>query len=221
MALPLIFAAANLALGVGTAWAGHNAQKQAARASERAAKEQKRLTTNAAYRSAAVENEMLDLRLEEQALAFDQQIGAIAARRGEERTAANRSILSADRALRMADGTARLSAGAAGVAGASVDAVLSDLDVQGAGARKAINDNFDATARQLDRQRVAASDTFRFTQRQTEAERKVIIANRDNRIAGVQNIQTTPRPNPLAAGMQIAGAMIDFGSREYARRNPT
>lgn len=216
--IPLILAGAGLLLGGASAIASHKSQNNAAKESERAAAEQKRLVTEAAGRSALFENKQIDMQLDEQQLAFDQQIQAIAARRSEEHMAGRRSILASDRAARMADGTARLSAGAAGVAGASVDAVLSDVGVQAANSRTSINDNVASVDRQLDRTAHAARDTFFFQQRDTNAQREGVEANRLNRIAGVSNIATAPRANPFATALQIGGALLDFGSSVYNNR---
>lgn len=218
MGLPLILAGAQLALGIGSAIFGHKGQKDQARASERAAAEQKKQVTAAANKSAAFEKKMLGLRMEENAIANQQTIEALAARRAEEKRATGMSILASDRAVRMADATARLSSGAAGVAGASVDAVLSDLEAQGAQSRFGLNENLAATTRQLDRQDGAQRQTFAFTQRQLLAEHAGIEANRQNRIAGVSNLPTAPRPNPLATALQIGGAFLDFGNHFTTRK---
>lgn len=215
--IPLILAGAALAIQGVSAIAGHSAQNKAAKAAEQAAARQKEAVTAAANTSARFENQQIDRQLEEQQMAFDQQIGAIAARRGEERTAAGRSILASDRAARMADGTARLSAGAAGVAGSSVDAVLQDVGIQAATSRQSINDNLSTVNRQLDRQDHATRDTFFLETRNTEAQRAGVEANRQNRIAGVQNIATPPRANPFATALQVGGALLDAGSSYYDR----
>lgn len=220
MAIGLILAGAGLLIQGAGAVAGHKAQNKAAAASERAAEEQRLLTIRAANQSADFEHAQLTNRLEETALGYEQTIAALAARRAEERTGARRSILSSDRAARVADGTARLSAGAAGVAGASVDAVLSDFDMQAAQSRQSINQNFSAVSRQLDRQERATTDTFAFTQRQIQSERAGVEANKANRIAGVQNIQTAPRANPLGTALQIGGALLDFASNRAAASTP-
>lgn len=152
----------------GSAIAGHAAQAKAASANEKAA--------NASYL---------------------QTVQALNVRGSQEQDAAKQSIMQADRAARAADAVARVSAGEAGVAGASVDAVLTDLARRKAEATQITDRNLGATLDQLTLARQGAN------------------AERVSRIAGV------PQPNPFLTGLQLVGAGVDTATTLYNYNHPT
>jgi hypothetical protein len=165
--IPLILEAAASALKIGSAIAGHSAQAKAAKANKAAAN-----------------------------LAFQNDVLQINTRENQEQDAATQTILSADRQARSVDARARVAAGAAGVAGASVDALLADIERDKLSFGATTNRNLGLTIQQLEEQKVGAA------------------ATRDNRIA------STPAPNPLLTGLQIASAGLDFGTFAYDKTRP-
>lgn len=123
-----VLAAATLAIGTGSAIAGHVAQDKAAKANKQNA-------------LAALTGTWKDLSLQEV----------------QQQDATGLTIMQADRQARTADAQARVSAGEAGVSGASVDAVLGDISAQGSAFKQVQKKNLDMTIAQIERQKVAAS----------------------------------------------------------------
>lgn len=160
-----IIATIGLGLEVASAVSGNQAQKKQAKA-----------IGKAADNSAAIDTQTISLR----------QV--------QEKDAAGQTIMQADRSARMADATARVSAGESGVSGASVDALLSDLQNQDSAFKVQTGRNLDATLDQLDREKLG------------------VAATAANRKAGA------PFPSDFATGLQIAGAGVDFAAGLIARR---
>lgn len=116
------------------------------------------------------------------------QISQVSLRETQTQEGAAMSIMQADRQARMADAEARVSAGEAGVAGASVDALLGDIGRQDAEYKTATDINLNNTLDQL------------------EAEKRGIRVQAENIKAGVA------APSPLALGVGLAGAGLNFAS---------
>lgn len=100
------------------------------------------------------------------------------------------SIAQAHRQALNADAQARVSAGASGVAGASVQAILGDISAQESAFKTQTERNTDATIRQIQQEKVGS------------------YVGAANRIAQVQP------SNPLATGLQIASAGLDFATNQ-------
>lgn len=128
-----------------------------------------------------------------------QQISRLTTRETQEQDAAGQSILAADRQARMADAEARVQAGEAGVAGASVDALLEDIQNRTSAFKVATNQNLTNNIDQL------------------EAEKTGVRINTKNQktMAAVNN----PNPSGLALGLGIAGSVLDYGGL-LIRRSP-
>ena len=109
-------------------------------------------------------------------------------RADQETEAAQRTIFQIDREARSADALARVSAGEAGVAGASVDALLSDLERDRLDAKSSVERNTKMTLAQLEREKVGA---------------ETVARNRANSV---------PEANPFVVGLQIAGNVLDAGT---------
>lgn len=124
-----------------------------------------------------------------------QQIGQVSLRETQTQDSASQSILQADRQARAADAEARVSAGESGVAGASVDALLNDVQRQDSEYKTATNVNTQDELAQL------------------EAEKQGIRVQAANQKAAV------PQPSTLALGTSLVGAGLDFGS-VLIRRQP-
>jgi hypothetical protein len=221
MPVPVILAAASLGINVVGKLFGHSAANKQAKAEEQAAATLKRNTTAAANEAASFSNAQLDEQLLNEQSAAQQSIEALMLRRSQERTAASRSNLQTDRAARAADATARLSAGAAGVSGASVSALLTDVEAQAGQARLATDQNLAATTRQIDMQRGAVAQNLAIAERGIALSRIGVDVDRRARINGVENIQTAPRPNPFMTGLQIIGDGLDFADQYLKTKKPT
>ena len=160
-----VIAGANLAVQAGSAIVNHRAQAQ-----------QSRAVSAAADKSAI------------------QQIGQVNLREVQEKTATAQSISQADRQARIADAEARVSAGEGGVSGASVDALLGDIQRKDLEYRTTANENLNMTLDQLEQEKLGIR-------------------------AQAQNIKAgTPFPSSLATGLQIAGAGLNYGSLLIQRR---
>lgn len=122
------------------------------------------------------------------------QIGQLDVRAGQEQQSANMSIMQADRQARLADAQGRVSAGEAGVAGASVDALLTDIqnkdDQYKTNTDINLQDNLD----------------------QIQAEKQGVYAQEQSQI------NSAPFPSDLATGIQIAGQGLNFASDVMIRR---
>lgn len=126
-----------------------------------------------------------------------QQIGQLSLRAEQEQESTGLSIVQADRQARMADAQARVSAGEAGVKGASVDAILTDIQ------------------RQDDEFNTSANINLTNEQEQIDAEKQGVRAQEQNQINSV------PEPSDLATGLQIAGQGLNFASDVLIRRPKT
>lgn len=123
------------------------------------------------------------------------QIKQLNTRQSQEEDAANLSIMQADRQARIADATARVAAGESGVAGASVDALLTDIQRQDAEFKSITNRNLSNTKDQI------------------AAEKQGVFAEKQSRI------NANPFPSALATGINIAGRGFDYAT-QYLIRQP-
>jgi hypothetical protein len=118
----------------------------------------------------------------------------IGLRQQQEVEGASLTIMQADRKAREADALARVSAGESGVAGASVDLLLADLERQrlefSTGTKRNLQNQLD----------------------QGQMEKQAAFAGTRNRIA------STPGPNPFLTGLQIAGSGLDAAGSYYATK---
>jgi hypothetical protein len=112
----------------------------------------------------------------------------------EERIAGNQLEEQADAAVLEAVGDVNANAAANGVSGMTVDMLLHDVDRQGASYRDSVEQNTDTVIAQLEREKAAA------------------LVGARNRITSV------PRANPLATGLKIAGAGLDFASMKIGQK---
>lgn len=161
-----ILALSSLVIKTGSALAGHSAQ----------AKRNAEATANANR-------------------ALQQEFGDLSLAQAQETNAANLTIQQINREAMKRDALARVSAGESGVAGASVDAILSDLSRSASEAVQTTNQNLDMKIAQLDRQKDAAI------------------------LAAQNRISASPKPNPFLTGLTIAGAGLDTAAT-IMRRKP-
>lgn len=160
-------ATAAFAVDAGGAIAGHAAQNKASAANKNEAK--KAYLTN-----------VRDLTLRED----------------QESQANTMTILEADREMRRTQALARVSAGESNLAGVSVDAIMGDLDRQGAEFRDRSNQNLDMTLSQIERDKAAARATM------------------------TSRVNSVPTANPFATALRIGSAGLSFGERVYTNKNP-
>ena len=146
----------------GSAVAQHQAQGKAAKANKKAAAE-----------------------------AMDVDFKLLGLRQQQEEDATALTIMEADRQARSVDAVARVAAGEAGVTGASVDALLGDIERDRAAFSQGSKQNLQATLEQLQMEKVGAK-------------RKA-----DDRAAGIAS------PSPWLTGMRIGGAAADAASSFY------
>lgn len=147
----------------------------------------------ASQSSAANQNEQAanaDAALQEKALSQQTSL-----RMMQEQQASQQSIFQADLAARRADAQARVMAGESGVAGASVDMVLQDIERQRLMNKQTTEKNLGMTVEQLEQQRIAG--------------RQNIESTRQNRINSV------PQPNPFATALQIGTSGLDAANTYY------
>ena len=123
------------------------------------------------------------------------ELVALGKREAQEQQAAAQTIMQVDRQARHADAIARVSAGEAGVAGASVDMILGDIERQRLEAETSISRGAAATVDQI------------------ELEKRGADARMKNRINEV------PGADPLTTGLRITGHLAEFGAN-YASRLP-
>lgn len=158
-------AAASLLLQAGGAVVGHQAQAKASKANKKEA-----------------------LR------AMHESWKDISLREVQEQDAAQQTIMQADRQARLAAGAARVSAGESGVTGASVDALLMDIERDAAEFDATTTRNLDMTIAQFQREKSSG---------------RAVAQNR---------INSQPAPNPWLTGLTIAGAGADFLGQRLANR---
>jgi hypothetical protein len=118
---------------------------------------------------------------------------ALARRAHQEQRAATQTIMQADRQAREADALARVSAGEAGVAGASVDALLADIERDRLEFGTSVGQDLDDS------------------QKQIELEKRGAAARAQNRI------NAAPPSDPLGTALKIGGAGLDAGSQYLSR----
>jgi len=111
---------------------------------------------------------------------------------------AAQDVWDAQRETRKRRARARVAAGEAGVSGSSVEALLSDIDHQGAEYAGDVNQNTDMSLAQLSRAQEGHRATYR------------------NRVAGMPS---PIRPNKMALGLQIGSAGLD-GYTSYRSMQP-
>jgi hypothetical protein len=117
-----------------------------------------------------------------------QAISQLSLRGSQEQDAAGMSIYDADRQTRVAAGQARVSAGEAGVAGASVDAIMSDINNQDSKFKTETNINLANQMDQINMDKMGA------------------------RVQGANQKASVPNPSNGALGVGIAGSLMDFSS---------
>ncbi len=161
-------AAGSLVIGAGSAIAQNRAQAKASKANQAAA-------------LAAMRESWTD-------------IGIMQA---QEQESSAMTVFEADRQSRGAKALAAVSAGEAGVSGASVEALLGDIDKKAGEFKTAEKRNLENTLIQLQREKVS------------------------QRTVAQGRIASVPRPNAFATGLTIAGMGLDFASGVYARNHPT
>jgi len=161
-----VLTVASVAIGIGGDIAKAGAQNKAA-------------ANNKAAALAAEHETLRDISLQEQ----------------QQQDAAGQTIMQTDRQARQADALASVSAGESGVAGASVDALISNLDADAARANEVTGRNLDMTIAQLQREKLGAA------------------AEAQNRINSVQPA------NPFATILGIGGIGID-AANTIIRRKP-
>lgn len=160
-----IIGVASLAIETGSAIAGASAQNKASKANKAAAER-------------AMQDTWKDISLREV----------------QEQDATSLTIMQADRQARSADAVARVSAGEAGVAGASVDAIIGDINRQASEFKVTEERNLDMTITQLQREKVGARNQAQ------------------------SRINAVPRANPFATGLQIAVAGVNFADKIVSRK---
>jgi hypothetical protein len=119
-------------------------------------------------------------------------LGLLGLRAQQERRAAAATVFQQDLEARRADAATRVAAGEAGVAGASVDALIADIERQRLAAEAGVKANTEATLDQL------------------AQERKVVRTNRNAQISAV------PQPSPWATGIRIGGQVLETAT-SYAQ----
>jgi len=131
----------------------------------------------------------------DEALAFD--ITDLLARITEEQTAAAQRVEQGSRAARRAASTARVGAGEAGVAGISVDLLLDDIQRQQGEFTSSVEQNLEATERQIGREIRGAG------------------VRRDSRVNAVR------APSAFSTALRIGGSGLDFVGQRLARKSQT
>ncbi len=195
---PVSLGIASLAIGAGGAVANNRAQNAASKESKRANAQLQRDTAIAAERDYGLGIKTLGVRGTQEAAAADSVLR-------QNQMSARKSIMASTRAAAIADGQARVSAGAAGVAGASVDALLSDIALMDTRNQQDITDELNTATTNI-RSNLAMSAE----QRALEAEQ--LEAQRKSRIAGVANLPVVQGANPWMTGLQIGSSVLDFGN---------
>lgn len=117
-------------------------------------------------------------------------------RQMQEQQASRQSIFQADLEARRTDAQARVMAGESGVAGASVDAVLEDIESKRLMNKHSIETNYENTAQQLG------------------LERQGVEAQKQDRINSVE------KPNIFATALRIGGDGLDAAGT-YLRNKPS
>jgi hypothetical protein len=112
-------------------------------------------------------------------------------RQMQEEQAAKQSVFKADLEARMVDAQARVSAGESGVAGASVDAVLSDIERQRLMNTQNAEKNLQAVTEQLNQEKAG------------------VRANAKSQINSVS------KPNPWATALKIGGSTLEAAGTYY------
>jgi hypothetical protein len=110
--------------------------------------------------------------------------------------AAQQSIMAAHRTAVNAEAQTRVSAGEAGVAGASVQAILADISSQDSAFKVQTERNVKATTTQI------------------QQEKRGVAAGAQSRINAVQPA------SPLATGLTIVSAGLDFAANQIKIRTP-
>lgn len=162
-----VLAASEFALKAGSALVQHNAQNQAADANKASAER-----------------------------SFNTTFSALGNRESQEEAATAQTIMGTDRQARAADAIARVQSGSAGIGGASIDAILQDIERQRLEFKGTEQKNLAMTHDQLELDKQVGKDTM------------------NNRIASV-------RPgNPFVTGLQIAGAGLDLAGTLHRSMSP-
>lgn len=158
-------AAATFAINAGSAVANHQAQKKASEGNEEAAIK-------------AMLEAWKDIGLRE----------------SQEQDAAEQTIMQADRQARLATASAQLSAAESGVAGASVDAVVQQIENEASAFKTTTRKNLDMTIAQLQREKISG------------------------RTVAQQRIAAVPPPSGFLTALQIGGAAANATNFWYSRQ---
>jgi hypothetical protein len=128
--------------------------------------------------------------------AFRQNVNDLDARAAEERVAALAQQNAVDRQAQSSAALARVAAAEAGVTGNSVAAQQQSIEADQGRANEAINQNLDATLRQIERMKRGQLST---------------LQGRENAVQG---------PSALGVGVQLAGIGADAFTQFLIRRSP-
>lgn len=190
-------AIASFAVSTTSAVISNRAQQQAAREARRANKQLQYDTAMAADAEFSVGRQALINRRNQENAQAEQVL--------EQNTVtARRSALASTRAAAMADAQARVASGAAGVSGASVTALLTDIERQDATNQMVIDDDLTRAASNI-------RTNMRWADEQRNAEFDALSVTRQNRINGVAVMPNVASPNPWVPALQIAQAGLQFG----------
>lgn len=115
----------------------------------------------------------------------------------QQQDASQRTIFEADRSARSAQALTAVSASEAGVAGASVEALLGDIDRKLGEFKTAEQRNLKSVITQLQREKATGQQTAR------------------------SRIAAAPDPSLIALGLTFAGAGLEFWAAQVARPRPS
>lgn len=189
-------AVASFATSTTAAVVNYNAQKKQAREQRRATKQLQDDTARAADEEFAINTQALKNRREQETMQAEDLLT-------QNTTTYRRSALASTRAAAMADAQARVAAGAGGVQGASVTALLSDIERTDATNQMVMSEDYQRAQSNI-------RTNLRFANEQREVEGMQIGANRQNRINGVANMPLAPMPSPWVPALQIASSALQF-----------
>lgn len=190
---------ASLAVGTTGTIMSNNAQRRQAREQLRANARLQADTAQAADEEFAINTQQLRQRREQEELQATEVMQ-------QNTTTARRSALASTRAAAMADAQARVAAGAGGVRGASVTALLADIERTDATNQMVISEDYQRAQNNI-------RTNLRFANQQRELEGQQLSMVRQNRLNGVANLPTTPMPSPWVPAIQIATQVVGFADQ--------
>jgi hypothetical protein len=196
---------ASLAVGTAGTIQANNAQRQASREQRRANAQLQADTAQAADMEFALTTQQLRERRDQEELQAAEVMQ-------QNTTTARRSALASTRAAAMADAQARVAAGAGGVRGASVTALLSDIERTDATNQLVISEDYQRAQSNI-------QTNLRFANQQREMEGQQAALVRQNRLNGVANLPAAPMPSPWIPAIQIATQVVGFAD-QLTNRTP-